>query len=121
MEISATPPLARATQPGPVQPQAPGLAARGTPVRAETSRPVMEPAAPILPAPIEGLGIPPLNTEMVGDNDEVPEEGDLPTEQVTDATADDTVDAEAIPDPELPTLLREIDETVDPSTLDVRR
>ncbi|MEJ6395257.1 hypothetical protein V8J82_18495 [Gymnodinialimonas sp. 2305UL16-5] len=72
----------------------------------ETARPVEAPETPTLPAPIKGLGIAPLETSRVGDNDDVPRPPEPPLEdQLSPADprrlaqeARDEIEADLMPD-----------------------
>ncbi|WP_224815252.1 hypothetical protein [Hasllibacter sp. MH4015] len=80
MDITTTPPRVElAVQPTQAETR---LAAHAVTGRPETANPVTAPDRPSHPAPIKGLGIPPLDMYQVGDNDDIPLPPEPPRQSV---------------------------------------
>jgi hypothetical protein len=135
MEFNVAPP--RADYPALANTPLVRLAAKQVAMRPETANPVTGAEAMGLPAPIKGLGIPPLDVFQVGDNDDVPVPPEPPRQSAVMAiiaSAAETPDEPRDPGPQdtaaplsrgmqadaLPSLLRSLDDTAGPRSVDLR-
>lgn len=139
MELSSLPPTRPPAPADPIPVPAAQVDARAGVSGPEILRPVDASEPPADPAPIKGLGIPPLDMAHVGDNDDLPEPPDPPRAPVaslpvmaddpspeTIAAAPDGSEAEA---PALPRaaeadlggLLRDLQDGPANPTVDLRR